>query len=251
MATPVLTSEKIGGYWSAESVHPGAPMNFHSTRIVLQQFVLWCVLAAVVALLTLLFTVLGTITCAVLMGMMMAAIKHRPWQVIPISLVFPAVVIAMVHFAKVELPGPQRIVLPVLCFAVFWLIYLATFALVRFEARHQRARSGVTAASVPNVLSEPVADAMTRLVDRTEGPAPAAELRLEELQGKWSCETGSNGHLERKVIEVVGRHLSLNLIAADGRVRRVAEGELTLERSGLSARPPTPFGELAAKTPQR
>jgi hypothetical protein len=84
-----LTPRTIGGYWIAESVHPSAPMNFFSTKIVLQQFVLWCVLAAVVALLTLLFTVLGTITCAVLMGMMLAAVRHGPLRAFSISLVCP------------------------------------------------------------------------------------------------------------------------------------------------------------------
>lgn len=214
-----LTPRTIGGYWMAESVHPSAPMNFFSTKIVLQQFVLWCVLAAVVALLTLLFTVLGTITCAVLMGMMLAAVRHGPLRAFSISLVFPAVIIGMVHFAKVELPGPQRILLPALCFGVFWVIYISTWVLMRFENRTQSVTTPANATpAIPGTVS-------------AEAASPANELQLEELQGTWRYETSAEGNTHTKIMEVAGRHLSLRVVAADGRVRLVAEAELKLEQS--------------------
>jgi hypothetical protein len=189
-------------------------MNSVSPKIILQQFVLWCVLAAVVALLTLLFTVLGTITCAVLTGMMLAAVRHRPLPALPLSLVSPAVIIAMVHFAKVELPGRQRILLPALCFAVFWVIYFATWALMRFESRPQNQ-------AAPAIVS-------------AEPAPPAGELRIEELQGKWRCETNSN--TQTKIIEIAGRHLFLRVVAADGSVRLLAEADLRLEHSARSGK---------------
>lgn len=200
-------------------------MNFVSTKIVLQQIVLWCVLAAIVALLTLLFTVLGTITCAVVMGMMMAAIRPRPLRSLPISLVFPVVIVAMAHFAKVELPGRQKIVLPALCFTVFWVIYFATWALMRFESRHPSSPPVANAETAPSLGAE-------------LGPA-AGELRLEDLQGKWRCETGPGGNSHTRVIEVAGRHLSLRLVAADGQARLLAEADLNLENHERSGKPAT------------
>jgi hypothetical protein len=64
-----------------------------------------------------------------------------------------------------------------------------------------------------------------------EAASPANELQLEELQGTWRYETSAEGNTHTKIMEVAGRHLSLRVVAADGRVRLVAEAELKLEQS--------------------
>ena len=52
--------------------------------------------------------------------MMLGAIKHRRWLTLPISLVFPGVVFALMYLSKVELEGQKRIVVPVLCFGTLF-----------------------------------------------------------------------------------------------------------------------------------
>ncbi len=205
------------------------PMNFLSIRIVAKPVILWCVLVTVVVLLTLLFTILGTITCAVVTGMMMASIRHRRWQTVPVSMVFPVVVAALVHFAKVELVGQQKILLPLLCFGAFWLMYLLTCGLIKLER---------SAENIPPESAFPgrakKSEHGLAVADNT--PLPPGELRLESLQGRWSCESGGlNGDAEKRIIEVVGNNLSLSIVGRDGRAQLVAKGSMKLEDPKLSA----------------
>lgn len=189
-------------------------MNSTAIKFLGQRIVLWLVLVAVVALLTLLFTVLGTITCAVLTGMMMGAVRHPRWQTIPVSLVFPGVVIVLVRIAKVELVGSQRILLPALCFSAFWLMYLFSCALVRFEQK---------------TGNKPEVAPASRPPERE--PKPVEELRLDQLQGKWIYEIRSqNGDLTKSILEINGRHLSLSRTGSDGRAHLLAQASLKLEQ---------------------
>ena len=195
-------------------------MNFFATRIVLRQIILWCVLVAVVALLTLLFTILGTLTCAVLTGMMMAASDHRRWQTVPVSLVFPGVVIGMVETAKVELVGAQLLLLPSLCFGAFWMTYLSTRAIVRMEKR-QSSRSN----------EKTIGQTGTPAIQSMHSDAPRG-LTLGELQGRWCYESlGPDGTSRRQIIEVIGDELHLSVLDPEGRLHRVAVGTVVLKTS--------------------
>jgi hypothetical protein len=203
-------------------------MNFAAIRILARQAALWCALVAVVTLLTLLFTVLGTITCSVLVGMMMGAARRCGWRIIPVSLVFPGVVLALVQVAKVELVGAQRILLPALCFGVFWLVYLFTRALLRWEARPQPA--------TPETTNAPAPAALPSRLDSEPVPAPG-ESHLDEWQGKWIREfVGAKGSRRKAVIEITGEKLSLSVIDSDGAALLLARGELKLATADLPNR---------------
>ena len=214
----------------SESVPKTGTMN-SSIRVCVKQVGLWCILVIAVVLLTLLFTVLGTITCAVLTGMMMAAARHHRWQTIPVSAVFPGVVIALVGLAKVELMGRQRIFLPALCFGAFWLTYGVTRAVVKFEAA-------------------PGAEPEVKTISQPEKGVSEAleELRLENLQGKWICEELSgNGAAPKRILELTGETLSLSTIDPDGLKRVIAKGNVKLENSqpqGRAGTTPTPAARM-------
>jgi prepilin signal peptidase PulO-like enzyme (type II secretory pathway) len=212
-------------------------MNSFSPRSAVQQVGLWCVLVMVVVLLTLLFTILGTITCAVLVGMMMAAVSHRRWQTIPVSLVFPGVILGMAQAAKVELFGLQRVLLPALCFGAFWLMYLSTSALIRFERRSDT----FDGESPVLTHTDETATEPARVSERSDDKSPApGDLRLEALQGKWSCETaGPNGETQKRMLEVVGSNLLLSSVDARGEKRLLARAELELRRAERAGTPAT------------
>ena len=187
-------------------------MNASSIRGCVKQAGLWCILVIAVVLLTLLFTVLGTITCAVLTGMMMAAARHQRWQTIPVSAVFPGVVIALIGLAKVDLEGQQRIVLPALCFGAFWFTYLVTRGIVRLETKPGGVSDTLIPAQPEKIVSEAV-----------------KELKLENLQGKWIFE-GANGNVGR-ILEVAGDTFSLSEVDAGGRARLISKSNIKLELS--------------------
>jgi hypothetical protein len=186
-----------------------------------------------VGLLTLLFTFLGTITGAVLTGMMMATVGHRRWQTVPVSLVFPAMVVALVYVAKIELPDRQRILLPTLCFGAFWLMYLLTCALVRCEKKVDVDATSAT----PGPSTRTEKQESGRLEDAVKhgnlGAAtaePAGELRLDQLQGKWSREsTGPTGEPQIKILEIAGSNLSLSALDPHGRACPLAKGAMQLK----------------------
>ncbi len=203
-------------------------MNFTAIKRLSRGIVLWLVLVAVVALLTLLFTVLGTITCAVLTGMMMGTVRHSRWQTIPVSLVFPGVVFTFVRIMKVELVGSQRILLPALCFGAFWLMYLFTCALVRFERK-----PGNKPEAAPELRSP------------ESEPKLGEELRLDQLQGRWIYESGSHkGEPAKRVLEINGEHLSLSRTGSDGRAQVLSQGSLRIKSATEKA------GDAALEIPR-
>lgn len=219
-------------------------MNACSLRVVCRQVALWGVLVGAVVLLTLLFTVLGTITGAVLTGMMMASVGHRRWQTIPVSLVFPGVVVAMIHLAEVELAGARRVVLPVLCFGAFWLSYGMTRLLARYERRAGGASpapapgAGLAADRMPHEEPPPATRA-----EPTPLPAQTADLALEALQGQWRrAAGGADGEEGQRILEIVGTRARLRVIDSRGDARLVGEAELTLR-----SRQPMPLGSATGE----
>jgi hypothetical protein len=186
-------------------------MNFEPAKLAFKHLCLWLVLVGGVLLLTLLFNFFGTLSCAALTGVMLGSIKHRRWLTIPVSLVFPGVVFALMHLSKVELEGQKRIVVPALCFGIFWMTYLVTCVMATSEGKA--------------VGSRPQSQRMPT--------KPKQELRLDQLQGKWSCESsGHDSRIRKKVIEISNSRLVLSLFDSDGQEQFHVEGDIRLEDSG-------------------
>jgi len=188
-------------------------MNSEPVKFAFKHLCLWLVLAGVVLLLTLLFNFFGTLSCAALTGVMLGAIKHRRWLTLPVSLVFPGVVFALMYLSKVELEGQKRIVVPALCFGIFWMTYLVTCVMAVSEGKEASSRPQPAIA-----------------------PAKSIEkLRLDQLQGRWTCEsTNRYGQIKKTVIEISGDRLTLSEFDSDGQERLHVEGGVRLEDSGPS-----------------
>jgi hypothetical protein len=186
------------------------------------------VLVAIVGLLTLIFSFLGTLSCAALGGLMLGAMRHRRWLSLPVSLVFPAVVFALMQLSKVELHGHKRIVVPALCFGLFWLTYLVTRAMA--GAEHNDSSADTQAGHGPGVRRSE-AGSGTLGAERQTLVSGMTELRLEHLEGRWRCEAADSGRIREKVIEIAGGHLILRGFSADGKERLRVEGEVRLENS--------------------
>ena len=73
------------------------------------QLGLGIVLVLSVALVTVLFNFVGTLSCCVLVGMMCGASWRWQWQMVPVSLAFPAVLLALAPIPKVGLPLHETI----------------------------------------------------------------------------------------------------------------------------------------------
>ncbi len=215
-----------------------------------KQIGLGVALVFLVALVTLLFTFLGTIAAAALVGMMAGATRQWRWQIILVSLVFPGVITAFMHFTKTNLTAQQNFVLPLVCFGAFWLTYLLTCALGYFEKRDY---SSVELPGAPATQSESVQPATAANTDAqcdvTVAPLVVraetlCESGLAELQGTWSRETpGVNGQACKKVIEVARGKLAMSMVGLDGAARVVCQGDVRLESLG-------PFKILKVLGPQ-
>src|SRR5208282_5423278 len=169
----------------------------------------WGAIALCVVLLSLLFTFLGTITCAVLVGMMMGALKGAKWFSVSVSVV----IFSMARGARVELTMQQVLLLAALCFGVFWVTYLVSAVLFFCEQKERRS------ARPPAARPEPWTSAQDTPVAATDcspaaGPVgatvPARESCLEQLQGNWVREaSGTGGPVYMKVIRISETRLEL------------------------------------------
>jgi len=193
----------------------------------------WGAIALCVVLLSLLFTFLGTITCAVLVGMMMGALKGAKWFSVSVSMVFPVVIFSMARGARVELTMQQVLLLAALCFGVFWVTYLVSAVLFFCEQKERRS------ARPPAARPEPWTSAQDTPVAATDcspaaGPVgatvPARESCLEQLQGNWVREaSGTGGPVYMKVIRISETRLELKALDASGRITLLAAGAVTLQ----------------------
>lgn len=193
----------------------------------------WGAIALGVVLLSFLFTFLGTITCAVLVGMMMGALKGAKWFSVSVSVVFPVVIFSMARGARVELTMQQILLLAALCFGVFWVTYLVS-AFVFFCEQKGRKPSELPAPALPDRTAAPDAQAaVTACVsagDLSGSTVPASESCLEQLQGNWVCEPSSAGEpLCKKVIRIKEAKLELRTVDGSGRMTLVATGDVTLQ----------------------
>jgi hypothetical protein len=174
-----------------------------------------CTVLFFVVLLTLVFSFLGTLICAALSGMMMGATKAPKKISIPFSAFFPCVLVGVLRAQKSELAGTQLILLAVLCLASFWIVHLTGAVLMAYEKRDTTDRS-IPASTVPT--------------------SALPKLRLEELEGHWSCEVcGADGRIQRRFLEIKNGVLALSTMDAEGRVCSCTRGCVELVApSGIS-----------------
>jgi hypothetical protein len=177
----------------------------------------WGAIVLGVILLSVIFTFLGTITCAVLVGMMMGAVKGARWFSVLVSLVFPGVIFGMVRTARMELTPQQVVLLGALCFSTFWGTYLVS-AFLFFCEQRERKPSKVTAPA-GSLAAEPLGSIL-----------PARESCLEQLEGNWVCEAASAGEpRHKKIIQIKEAKLELKSIDASGQITLLARGDVMLQ----------------------
>ena len=171
-----------------------------------------------VALLTLIFNVLGTISCAVLTGMMFGATRHPRWVTLPLSLLFPAAIFALLGLNRTELDARQVAMVAGACFGAFWLTYGASAYMIFCEQQPSAgspAKSGERPPRGLHAASQVLA-----------GDEPAG---ADLLRGKWLREVhAAGGVAETRVLEIDQAGLRLSAVDANGRVRVLAQGEIRL-----------------------
>ncbi len=170
----------------------------------------WCALVGVTVLLTVLFSFLGNLTCAVLSGMILGAARRWRWNAIPISLVFPAVILLLSHYSRIELPPGKVQLIALVCGAAFWGVYGMTFGLYFLEKKQEV------------------------LPDSTAPKAPTAkpEFRLAILRGNWTCEdAATNGATQCKKLRIEEGQFVLTVSERGGQERVVARGEMGVDTS--------------------
>jgi len=206
-------------------------MNIERVKSWLKHLGIVLALAGVVVLLTLLFNILGTLSCAALVGMMLGGIRHRRVLALVISLVFPGVLFTLMHLSKIELEGQKQIAVQVLSLGCFWMMYLMTWLMMGTEGKRANLRR------TPDTGRATANFAENRLRPAAESdPADAmGELRLEQLQGCWKCESvGPNGQIRKKVIEITRDHLVLNGFDSDGQRCLHIESAIRCEDAGTA-----------------
>jgi hypothetical protein len=173
-----------------------------------------------VVVLTLIFSFLGTLMCATLSGMMMGATKASKKLSIPFSAFFPCVLVGVLTVQKSEIAGTKLISLAILCLAAFWVVYFTGAVLMAYEKKNGKDPA------------LPVASGLAPQLEPGDGvvagaaPVPVLpKLRLEELEGHWSCEVcGSDGRTRKRLLEIRNGALVLSTIDAEGRVCSCARG---------------------------
>jgi hypothetical protein len=205
-------------------------MNAMSIRVAVRFIGGLTAIILFVVLLTFIFSFLGTIMCAVLAGMMLGATKLGRWQTLALSLIFPAVIFAVLRITKAELADRQMAVISLLCFGAFWFTYLVAAALMSYERKGPGA--GMTAGA--GAISEraraqgtgQTATGETVSVARAQAPEAGQGLTLDTLQGTWSCSAGLNGQRRDKTLDIRQEKLVLRLADSDGRVGAVIRGQI-------------------------
>ncbi len=213
-------------------------MKSMSVGVAGRQLGLAMALVLSVALATLLFSFLGTIACGALVGMMLGALRRWRWWVIFVSLVFPLVMAVFLHFSRTDLTDKQMTLLPIVCFGSFWLTYLPTCVLLRFEKQSEPATSEPAA-----IRAEP----QPQPASGAAAPGLSGVPGLDELQGTWvQAASASAGLLGCKRLEFVRERFVVSVVSG-GRTRRLAEGNASVEKLGpfavlrlLSASPADP-----------
>ena len=179
------------------------------------------VLVGLTVLLTVLFSFLGNLTIAGITGLMLASARKWRWSVIPISAVFPAVILGLSHFCKIELPPGKVHVIALVCSAVFWGVYGVTFCLHLLEQKEGIPRATTQGRTgLPNGSS------------RTESDV-ARGFSAAELRGDWFCEVAApGGSLQHKALRIENNRFVLTVTEPDGRRREIARGNVNVAQRG-------------------
>lgn len=171
---------------------------------------IWCALVGGTVLLTVLFSFLGNLTCAVLSGMMLGAARRWRWNTIPVSLVFPAVILFLAHFSKLELPPGRVHLVALVCGAAFWGVYGMAFGLSFLEKKPEMP-PGSTAETPVNT---------------------PPEFRMAILRGSWKCEdSAATGSPQCKTLRIEADKFSLSVSERGGPLRVIARGDVSVDVS--------------------
>lgn len=213
-------------------------MSLRPIKIAVQYLLGAAAIAFFVSLLTFIFSFLGTIFCAALAGMMLGAFKNLRWQSVPVSFLFPAVIVAVLRATRAELVANQIAVLAACALGAFWLTYVAAAFLLAFEKNPQPTLAATTLQQPAQgaVLREPEPE--PRGCFPSDGrPAlfirPEAELSLGALEGKWLFERRTNHQVcPEKVLEFRDHTMVLSVNEQGGRVSLVAQCRVELDGQG-------------------
>ncbi|MCX6896936.1 MAG: hypothetical protein NTZ16_15920, partial [Verrucomicrobia bacterium] len=168
----------------------------------------WGALVGLTVLLTVLFSFLGNLTIAGISGLMLGSARKWRWSVIPVSAVFPAVILGLSHFCKIELPAGKVHVLALVCGAVFWGVYGVTFCLHLLEQKEGIPRATAQGRTgLPNGSS------------RTESDV-ARGFSSAELRGDWTCASAApDGSPQHKTLRIEENNFVFTVTGPDGRQR--------------------------------
>jgi hypothetical protein len=194
-------------------------MNPQRLKIAVTYLAGWGLTVFFVALLSFIFSFLGTIFCAAVAGMMLGATRQARVLAVPISVIFPCVIFALLRGMKSDLSLGQVTELAAGCFAAFWLIFGMAVGLVACE------RKG---AVIPPGAS---ANHRTGVVARTPSVMnPPTRTDLRQLDGRW-LEVAAAAKLQasKRVLEIKRGQLELNQVERDGRARLLVRGEVRLD----------------------
>jgi hypothetical protein len=214
------------------------------------QYVGGLVIAAFfVLLLSFTFSFLGTLFCAALGGMMLGALRTHKWQAVPVSLLFPLVIFALLKGMKTELAGRQVLLVALACFGTFWLIYGLAATLFFFE------RKGVTATAhtnvgrpAPGALPERELAPHPSAIDHVSVPKRNGWLNLEMLQGNWTGEANGDPQFQSRRISFQEDWLTLFGVDSTGQSKLLAKAEVSLCSSPRRSQLWEPAPEPASDT---
>src|ERR1051326_4502643 len=104
---------------SAFNVSYWFPMNVPALKTVLRHLAGWGMVLLFTVLLTVIFSFLGAFFCAALAGMMLGSFKGSQGRTVTLSVIFPAVLFAVLRVGGAELLMNQVLMLTLLCLATF------------------------------------------------------------------------------------------------------------------------------------
>ena len=195
-------------------------MNFARTKSGLRQLGVLCALGGVTVLLTVLFSFLGNLSAAVVAGVMMGSTRRWHWTGIPVSLVFPAVILALSHYSKIELPPEKVHLITLVCGLAFWGVYAMMFCLHFLEQKEE--------APPVNAAGRAGLEGGT---SGGEGDASRG-FSLALLRGNWTCENAAaDGSAQIKTLLIEDGKFTLTVSVPGGRSRVVARGEVNVDPS--------------------
>jgi len=177
-------------------------------------------LVGVTVLLTVLFSILGNLSCAVVAGLIFGSSRRWQWHVLLVSLVFPAVVLALSHYSKVELATAKVYQVAMLTGLAFWVVFGLTLSLHFLERRE-----GTSPSDAPPAAGE-AGSAVVPAAVRAPG------LNVALLQGIWTCEeTGPDGRTQCKTLRIEDGKFTLGVTRSARREQVVAHGTLRMDES--------------------